>query len=122
MKKTFLLIFIFSLSLKADTFYNNKCVKDFNVYKSGITSNIFLTYSDNTTQLIAYSDSLLSFLIAGLDKFEPSIYIEGRSSFVSCKSISKNNTLGMTNEQYNFLMALSGVLIGGLILFFIIGL
>ena len=108
--KTFLLIFIFSLSLKADTFYNYKCVKDFNVFKVGVSSGISLTYSDNTTQTISYSDTTLSFLIAGVDKFEVSTYKVGASNVISCKSKTKNNTLGMTNEEYNFMMALTGLL------------
>ncbi len=109
--KTFLLIFIFALSLNAESIYNSKCVKDFNVYKSGTISNISLTYSDNTTQLVAYSDSLLSFLIAGLDKFEQSTYKAGMSNVVSCKSITKNNTQILISS-------LTGILIGFTILFF----
>lgn len=111
--KTFLFIFIFALSLKADTFYNYKCVKDFNVFKAGVSSGISLTYSDNTTQTISYSDTTLSFLIAGIDKFEVSTYRAGMSDVVSCKSKT-------TTDTKVLISSLTGILIGFTILFFAI--
>ncbi len=116
--KTFLFIFAFAFSLNADSSYQAKCVKDFYLTSTGTTNRINITYSNTPTTInvINYSSSIISELVNNIDKFTYD------STTLRCHPILKNNTLDMANEQYNFLMALSGVLIGGLILFFIIGL
>lgn len=111
--KTFLFIFIFVLSLKADTVYQGKCVKSFSLM---VSTSIYIVYYNDTTVTVAYTTDILNTLINNQDKWQ---YIAPQ-----CKPIPKNNTLGMTNEQYSFMMAflssLTGILIGFTILFFAI--
>ena len=112
--KTFLLIFIFALSLKADTIYDSKCVKKFTVeYTTPNNAKyIRITYYNDTQSLITYTDSLLNQLINNIDKFTYSNFYNFANGFTYnlCTPISKDNTLGMTNEQYTFMMALTGLL------------
>ncbi len=115
--KTFLLIFIFALGLKAESSYQAKCVNSFYLTSTGSTHRINITYSHTPTTInaLTYSTTIINELMNTADKFKFD------STTNRCNLIPKNNTLGMTNEQYNFMMALTGVLIGSLILFFIIG-
>ena len=114
--RTFLFIFIFALSLKAESSYQAKCVDSFYLTSTGTNHRINIYYSGNSVlNSLVYTSALLNELISTQDKFKYDPLTK------RCNQILKNNTLGMTNEQYNFLMALSGVLIGSLILFFILG-
>lgn len=118
--KTILLIFIFAFSLKADYLVKYETI-DNNIIPSTFaycatdyyftSSNLISVTSTGITSINIRGISNLSFL----DGYQ---YING-----SCRPKTTNyNNLGLTENQYNFLMALSGVLIGSLILFFIIGL
>lgn len=104
--KYFLMIFIFALSLKADSSYQSKCVKDFYLTSSGTTYRINVIYSNTPTTVnaITYSTSIISELVNNMDKFTYD------STTSRCIPIPKNNTLGLTNEQYNLMMALTGLL------------
>lgn len=104
--KYFLIIFIFALSLKADSSYQSKCVKDFYLTSSGTINKINVVFSDRPTTLtvITYSSSILTELVNNMDKFTYD------STNLRCIPIPKNNTLGLTNEEYNFMMALTGLL------------
>ncbi len=104
--KTFLLVFIFALFLKADSTYQSKCVKSYYLTSTGSTHRINIIYSHTptTTNALTYSTSIINELLLSDNKF---IY---DSSTARCNPIPKNNTLGMTNEQYNFMMALTGLL------------
>lgn len=113
--KTFLFIFAFAFSLNADSSYQAKCVKDFYLTSTGTTYRINITYSNTPTTInvINYSSSIISELVNNIDKFTYD------STTLGCRPILKNNTLGMTNEQYNFLMALTGLLTSILLVFII---
>ncbi len=104
--KTFLLIFIFALSLKAESSYQAKCVNSFYLTSTGSTHRINITYSHTPTTInaLTYSTAIITELAANIDKFKFD------STTNRCNLIPKNNTLGMTNEQYNFMMALTGLL------------
>ena len=104
--KTFLFIFIFALSLKAESSYQAKCVNSFYLTSSGTTYRINVTYSNTPTTVTAltYSTAIITELVANNDKFKYD------STTGRCNLIPKNNTLGLTNEQYNFMMALTGLL------------
>lgn len=104
--KNFLLIFIFALSLKADSSYQSKCVKDFYLTSSGTTYRINVIYSNTPTTInaITYSTAIITELVNNMDKFTYD------STNLRCIPIPKNNTLGLTNEEYNFMMALTGLL------------
>lgn len=104
--KTFLFIFIFALSLKAESSYQAKCVNSYYLTSSGTTYRINITYSNTPTTVTAltYSASIITELVANNDKFKYD------STTQRCNLIPKNNTLGLTNEQYNLMMALTGLL------------
>lgn len=120
--RTFLFIFIFSLSLNAESMYNGKCVNTYSIAKITLISyNLQIIYSDNTIFNFVGSASSLDVYLNVLTNNDGLFVLTKQGNTVACGSITKNNTLGMTNEQYNFMMALSGVLIGSLILFFILG-
>lgn len=119
--KTFLFIFIFALSLNATTIYNGKCVQSFQVFASA-SPLVNITYFHTTTiETVPYTDSLINSLVSNDGKF---IYIPTGGVTTRCHYVENNNTLGMTNEQYSFMMAflssLTGILIGFTILFFAI--
>lgn len=102
--KTFLLIFIFALSLKADSLFQSKCVKDYYIMHS--TSKIYFIFSNTPTTVngLTYTSAIIDEVVNNDNKFEYDPITQ------RCNPITRNNTLGMTNEQYNFMMALTGLL------------
>ena len=104
--KTFLFVFIFALSLKAESSYQAKCVNSFYLTSSGTTYRINITYSNTPTTVTAltYSYQIIDELVNNNDKFKYDSVTQ------RCNPITRNNTLGMTNEEYNFMMALTGLL------------
>lgn len=112
--KTFLLIFIFALSLKAESSYQSKCVNSFYLTSSGTTHRINVVYSHtpSTVNALTYSYQIIDELVNNDNKFKYD------SVTNRCNLVLRNNTLGMTNEQYAFLSSLIGVLVGFVILFF----
>ncbi len=112
--KTFLLIFIFALSLKAESFYNNRCVDSF-WFKDYQSSSPYVIYSKFPNTIETLSSSAMPTLIQNIDKFKYNPITQ------ECHAImtKSNNTLGMTNEQYNFMMALTGLLTSILLVFII---
>lgn len=111
--KTFLLIFIFALSLKAESFYNNRCVDSF-WFKDYQSSSPYVIFSRTPNTVEVLTSSTVPTLVSNMDKFKYNP-ITNECHAVMTKS---NNTLGMTNEQYAFLSSLIGVLVGFVILFF----
>lgn len=106
--KYFLMIFIFALSLKADTIYDAKCVSSFFVSNTTMgVKTIRITFSDISKPIttITYDQNILDSLVSNMDKF-----YYPQQGFNTCNLIPKNNTLGLTNEQYNLMMALTGLL------------
>lgn len=112
--KTFLLIFIFALSLKADGYYMGKCVHSIesfdstNMYKINFSGNWTPMETSNTT---VFKDILPTL---GLFEYDP-LYAVCKTKITQ----TSNNTLGMTNDQFNFMMALTGLLTSILLVFII---
>jgi hypothetical protein len=119
MKKIIFLL-LFSISfLNATTIYNGKCVETFKPIAFA-EPVIEITYSHlgYGVETVPYSIELLNSLVENDGKFINSpIGIPYRK----CSYISNSTYYGMTKEQYNFLMSLTGILIGFSILFFILG-
>lgn len=113
--KTFLLIFIFALSLKAESSYQAKCVNSYYLTSSGTTYRINVVYSNSPTTVTAltYNYQIINELVNNDNKFKYD------SATLRCNPIVRNNTLGMTNEQYTFMMALTGLLTSILLVFII---
>ena len=110
--KTFLFIFIFALSLKADTIYDAKCVSNFIV--SNNVTNIKLIkifFSDTTKPIISipYDQTVLDSLVFNMDKF---YYPTRGSNLCIPKTTNTDNQV--------LLSSLTGILIGFTILFFAI--
>jgi hypothetical protein len=116
--KTILLIFIISLSLNAESIHNSKCVKSFfgNFQNSTSNATILINYSDGTSISVPYSFDVINSLSLNNAKY---IYSTVGILFQRCTFISSSNTLGMTNEQYTFMMALTGLLTSILLVFVI---
>jgi len=104
--RAFLFIFILALSLKAESSFQAKCVNSFYLTSSGTTYRINVIYSNtpSTITALTYSSAILSELLSSKDKFRYN------SINSSCDLIPSNNIFGMSNEQYNFMMALTGLL------------
>jgi len=99
--KTLLFIFLFALSLNADSIYSNgKCVKYF--YTED-TNQLKIEYSNGNTNTLTFNRANVDFLISNINKF----YYENGM----CKPIFKTNT-------QIFMSSLIGILIGFSILFF----
>lgn len=118
-KYLFILFFLFNF-LNADTIYNSKCVKSFfgNYHNSTANSTLVLNYSDGSSSSIPYDINILNSLTLNDNKF---VYTTVGTLFQRCTSLDNSIYYGMTKEQYNFLMSLTGILIGFSILFFILG-
>lgn len=111
--KTFLLVFIFVLSLKAESFYQNRCVDSF-YFLDYQSSSPYVIYSKTPTVVNTLSSSATAELINNMNKFkfDP---ITNR-----CYSITTNyNNLGITENEFNFLSALTGLLTSILLVFII---
>ena len=100
--KTFLLIFIFALSLKADTVYSGRCVKSFSLM---VSTNIYIVYYNDTTTTVPYTTDILNTLINNMNKWE---YIAPQ-----CRPKT-------TTDTKVLISSLTGILIGFTILFFAI--
>ena len=113
--KTFLLIFIFALSLKAESSYQAKCVNSFYLTSTATTHRINVVYSHTpaTVNALTYSYQIIDELVNNDNKFKYD------SATQRCNPVPKNNTLGMTNENYTFMMALTGLLTSILLVFII---
>lgn len=104
MKKTFIFLFLISNLLHADYLfqYNNTCLKTY-------------WFKDNRFYFV-YSDGLTS--SSGQTNFGGDIFdgYEYNSTSGECKKIPTNNTLGMKNEDFNYLNALVAILISVLMI------
>lgn len=109
--KTILFIFIFALSLKAEplTAYNNTCI-----YNYTMTNNNINLYPSMTPSYysVAYSINIYNQLLINTGKYT-------LDSNGYCVPKIPINTFGMTNEQYTFMMALTGLLTSILLVFII---
>lgn len=115
--KTFLLIFIFALSLKAEpltaeplTAYNNTCI-----YNYTMTNNNINLYPSMTPSYysVSYSINIYNQLLINTGK-----YTLDSNGYCVPKTSNYNN-LGLTENQV-LLSSLTGILIGFTILFFAI--
>ena len=70
--KTFLLIFIFALSLKAESSYQAKCVNSFYLTSSGTTHRINVIYSHtpSTVNALTYSYQIIDELVNNDNKLD----------------------------------------------------
>ena len=112
--KTFLLIFIFALSLKAESFYQNRCVDSF-YFIDYQSSSPYVIYSKTPTVVNTLTSSATAELINNMGKFK----YDPLTNHCNALMQKSNNTLGMTNEQYTFMMALTGLLTSILLVFII---
>ena len=108
--KTFLLIFIFALSLKAESSYQAKCVNSYYLTSVGSTHRINIIYSNTptTTTVLTYSTAIITELVNNNNKFSYD------SSLNRC-----NATMTDSNNKV-LISSLTGILIGFTILFFAI--
>lgn len=115
--KTFLFIFIFALSLKAESSYQGKCIDYFYLTSEGTNNmiNVFYSHIPTIRQGLLYSPNTLNEIVNNMDKFKYDP-ITNRCNAIMTVS---NNTLGMTNEHFNFMMALTGLLTSILLVFII---
>lgn len=110
--KTFLLIFIFALSLNADSSYQSKCVKDFYLTSSGTTNriNIFYSHTPSTVNVYTYSTSIVNELVNNIDKFSFD------STTSRCNPIFLDDSYyGLSQKDFNYSMAIYGVFLSSLI-------
>lgn len=117
MKKYLFLLLISISFLNATTIYNGKCVETFKpiAYAEPV---IYITYSypNHVAETVPYSIELLNSLVENDGKF---IYKTIGTGMTRCYYITSNNTLGLTNEQFTFMSALTGLLTAVLLVFII---
>ena len=108
--KTFLLIFIFALSLKAESSYQAKCVNSYYLTSTGTTYRINVTYSNTPTivNILAYSTAIITELVNNNNKF----------SYDS--TLNRCNAIMTDSNNQVIISSLTGILIGFTILFFAI--
>jgi len=111
--KTFLLIFIFALSLKADSMYNAKCVNSYSIAKITPTSyNLQIIYSDNTiSNFVGSTASSLDVYLNVLIQNDGLFTVTKQGNVVACGSKT-------TTDTKVLISSLTGILIGFTILFF----
>jgi hypothetical protein len=98
LKNIIFLLFIININLLADTIYSNgKCVSNYYTLNS---STLYLEYSNGGSTSVSTSKSKLEGLVQGLNKYE---LVDGKCQLIA-------STMGMSSEQFNFLMALSGLI------------
>lgn len=102
-KYIFLISLIFT-SINADSFYNSKCVSNFYVENN----RIIFEYSDNTTSNERYSQYVIDSLVNSIGLF----YYDTSTS--QCL-LATQKFYGLTEIQFNFLSALTGLLTAFLI-------
>jgi hypothetical protein len=107
--KFLFLIFIFSLSLKADSMYQGKCVNNI----VGLNTTSFRIYYTNGTNSTSTSQAVLTQIMDNFGKFQYD------SVTKQCLMIANYtaDTLGLTYDEFNYLMALWGVLLSSVIFF-----
>lgn len=105
--KTILLIFIFALSLNADSMFNAKCVDS--AYIQG--SSYYIKYSDSINYINVTADNFNT-LISNFDLFT----FDSINNTCILKS-TNYNYLGLTEEQFNISMAFYGIFLSSLIAF-----
>ncbi|MDD2896715.1 MAG: hypothetical protein PHG81_11930 [Aliarcobacter sp.] len=106
--KTLLLIYIFALSLKAESMYQGKCVT--NVMGYGNTSFVVL-YSNGSADNFT-NNTILSQIMDNFNKFE----FDSTTGYCIPKT-TNYNYLGLTEEQFNISMAFYGIFLSSLIAF-----
>ncbi len=107
--KTLLLIFIFALSLNADSFYNGRCVKDMIIS----TNYIYVQYSDKTYyNTYAYDINIIDTIL----KYGKDFYLNEKN-YCTLTPTTNYNYLGLTEEQFNISMAFYGIFLSSLIAF-----
>ena len=110
--KSILLIFIFALSLNADSSYQSKCVKDFYLTSTGTTYRINVIYSHTptTVNVLTYSTAIITELVNTIDLFQYD------SNTARCLPILTNDSYyGLSEKDFNFSMAIYGIFLSSLI-------
>ena len=115
MKKYIFLISILTTFLNADSVLFGRCVKSYYIIDGPNLSNrfIFVNFSDNTTYKTSYTDQILTLLNDSFDKYT---YNPDNNTCV----IATSKYFGMTETQFNFISALTGLLTGFLLSFIIL--
>ena len=115
--KILLFIFIFALSLKAESLYNGKCVDSFYLTSSSgrinSSSSITIIYSNSSGSVHNYSSSIITELVNNSNKFSYD------SVTRRCNAILENSDLyyGLSEKDFNYSMAIYGIFLSSLIAF-----
>jgi hypothetical protein len=115
--KTLLFIFIFALSLKAESLYNGKCVDNFYLSQATSSTNspslIYINYSNLSRSASTYSSSIITELVNNSNKFSYD------SVTRRCNAILENSDLyyGLSEKDFNYSMAIYGIFLSSLIAF-----
>lgn len=117
MKKSLLiLIFLVSLSNADYMDKNGNCVKDYFYGKFGFSNIAHITYSNGEKTYFGVTLEDIKIIASSGNNYEYRQESIGFNTAYVC-ALSKS-TLGLTSTQFNFLMALTGILIGFVWLFF----
>lgn len=108
MKYILSIFFFLFISANAESIYNGYCVSNFYTKNS---ASIFIEYSHGTSTITNYSDSKIQSLVNNQGKF----YYDSTNNF--CNAYIDSNYFGLTYNQYNFVLAIWGVMISSLIAF-----
>ena len=121
MKTTLFLLFLTFSFLKADSYYDGKCVKEYSLGKSGLSYSLNIVYADNSSLITQGSlstlEPILNTLTTNKDKFVSTSFKDGLSTVVSCGVVSSDNTFGLSSNEFNYLMAVYGIFLSSLIAF-----
>lgn len=115
MKKYIFLILTLINFLNADSMIFGKCVSKYFVVDGSTIADrrlhIYFTNNNGKPTIYNFSDTMLNSLNSTLNNY----YYD--SSKISCNVKSDNLHFGMTQTQYNFLLAIYGIFLSSLISF-----
>jgi hypothetical protein len=110
--KIIIILFVSIFYLNAESMYQGLCVDTFRFNR--YNNYLYISYSGkNYITTIPYDSAIYDELINNYNKFE----YEKNTDLCYLQNLSKN--YGMTNEQFNFLSALTGLLTSILLVFII---
>jgi hypothetical protein len=107
--KIIILLFVSIFYLNAESMYQGKCVSDI----TGLNTTSFRIYFSNGSNVTSTNQTILSQIMDNFNKFT----YDPVSKY--CHMIQGNNSLGLDTFQFNFLMALTGLLTSILLVFII---
>ena len=124
MKKYIFLISILTTFLNADSFYMGRCVKSYTSTYDGTNHILRVNFSSGAYYTMNYSkpdlENELSKLVKFENKFTYSEIKEGRNTTEICASLTSNNPLNISDETFQLLSGLTGLLTGFLLSFIIL--